>query len=206
MVGCGMATKEKAAKINAAADARAAAEKKATETATIPQQPKPTVEAPKVVVTPRQLSERGRFRDGLQYFEEQPFTGVVVNKYDNGQKWWEATYKDGKNHLYTTWHRKGQKWWERTYKDNKLHGLETEWHDNGQKKGERTFKDGKKHGLVTYWDRDGQKWREFTYKDGKTISGKVWIFHENGQNKKEYTYKGDKLISTKEWNEDGDPK
>ena len=48
--------------------------------------------------------------------------------------------------------------------------------------------------------------RAWTNKDGKTISGKVWIFHENGQNKKEYTYKGDKLISTKEWNEDGDPK
>ena len=44
MVGCGEAAKEKAAKIKAAADARAAAEKKATETATIPQQPKTTSE------------------------------------------------------------------------------------------------------------------------------------------------------------------
>jgi siroheme synthase (precorrin-2 oxidase/ferrochelatase) len=37
LVGCGEAAKEKAAKIKAAADARAAAEKKATEMATIPQ-------------------------------------------------------------------------------------------------------------------------------------------------------------------------
>ena len=43
-LGCGKATKEKAAKIKAAADARVAAEKKATETATIPQQPKTTSE------------------------------------------------------------------------------------------------------------------------------------------------------------------
>ncbi len=42
VVGCGKATKEKAAKIKAAADARAAAEKKATETATIPQPPQTT--------------------------------------------------------------------------------------------------------------------------------------------------------------------
>jgi hypothetical protein len=44
LVGCEKATKEKAAKIKAAADARVAAEKKATETATIPQQPKTTSE------------------------------------------------------------------------------------------------------------------------------------------------------------------
>ncbi|MDP6905776.1 MAG: hypothetical protein QF406_15225, partial [Verrucomicrobiota bacterium] len=44
LVGCGKATKEKAAKIKAAADDRVAAEKKATETATIPQQPKTTSE------------------------------------------------------------------------------------------------------------------------------------------------------------------
>ena len=44
LVGCGKATKEKAAQIKAAADDRAVAEKKATETATIPQQPKITSE------------------------------------------------------------------------------------------------------------------------------------------------------------------
>ena len=44
LVGCGKEAKEKAAKIKAAADARAVAEKKATETATIPQQPKTTSE------------------------------------------------------------------------------------------------------------------------------------------------------------------
>ena len=42
LVGCGGATKEKAAKIKAAADDRVAAEKKATETATIPQPPQTT--------------------------------------------------------------------------------------------------------------------------------------------------------------------
>tara|TARA_Y100001954_G_scaffold127093_1_gene136270 strand:- start:2405 stop:2968 length:564 start_codon:yes stop_codon:yes gene_type:complete len=44
LVGCGKATKEKGAQIKAAADDRAVAEKKATETATIPQQPKTTSE------------------------------------------------------------------------------------------------------------------------------------------------------------------
>jgi len=50
LVGCGKEAKEKAAKIKAAADARVAAEKKATETATIPQQPKTTSE--KLIVDP----------------------------------------------------------------------------------------------------------------------------------------------------------
>jgi len=44
VVGCGKETKEKSAKIKAAADAKAAAEKKAAETAKPPQQPETTSE------------------------------------------------------------------------------------------------------------------------------------------------------------------
>ena len=73
------------------------------------------VDAPPVVVDLSQLEERG----GLAYFEEKPFTGVAVEKYPNGQKSWEATFKDGEQH-----------------------GLETRWFENGQKKFEATYKDG----------------------------------------------------------------
>ena len=54
--------------------------------------PKVVTEAPKVVVDEDQLERR----DGLWYFEEKPFTGVVAEKYPNGQKKLEGTFKDGK--------------------------------------------------------------------------------------------------------------
>jgi hypothetical protein len=89
--------------------------------------PKPAVEAPKPAVNPHQLEKR----DGLQYFEGKPFTGRAVEKFKNGQKKWEDTYKDGK-----------------------LDGPQTMWHDNGQKAVEATFKDGE-HISQKSWDKDG---------------------------------------------------
>ena len=74
-------------------------------------------------------------RDGLMYEgdSETPFTGVAVEKYENGQEFAEATFKDGK-----------------------LEGPRTLWHENGQKKSEATLKVGK---LVseTKWDEEGNE-------------------------------------------------
>ena len=70
----------------------------------------------KVVIDGDQIEGRA----GTAYFEEKPFTGVAVWKYENGQKRQEQNWKDGK-----------------------LDGLATRWHENGQKKGEGNWKDGK---------------------------------------------------------------
>ena len=74
-------------------------------------------------------------KDGLFYEgdSETPFTGVLVDKYRNGQKMVELHFKDGK-----------------------YEGLSTEWHENGQKSHEMTWKDGK---LVseTKWDEEGNE-------------------------------------------------
>jgi hypothetical protein len=91
-----------------------------------------TAEVAKVVVDGDKIEER----EDLYYFEGKLFTGLAVDKYENGQKKYEATLKDGKEHgLWTEWYENGQKEEERTYKDGKLHGL-TRWHENGQKKNE----------------------------------------------------------------------
>ena len=61
----------------------------------------------------------------------EPYSGQAVWYYDNGQKKYERTYKDGK-----------------------LDGKWTWWHNNGQKRYERTYKDGE---LIesTLWDEEG---------------------------------------------------
>ena len=92
-------------------------------------------------------------RDGLAYEgdSETPFTGVMVEKHENGQKKAEGPFKDGK-----------------------IEGLVTEWYENGQKSVEVTLKDGKPEGLATRWHENGQKSREEIWKDGKKVSGTKW--------------------------------
>ena len=74
-------------------------------------------------------------RSGLIYERdsETPFTGVMVEKHENGQKKLERTFKDGKKE-----------------------GPITRWYKNGQKLVEGTYKDGKKVS-ETKWDKEGNE-------------------------------------------------
>ena len=76
--------------------------------------------------------------------------------------------------LYTSWYENGQKRFELTYKDGIHNGLLTWWYDNGQKESEGIYKDNKLEGLSTHWYENGQKSFEGTYKDGELISEKYW--------------------------------
>ena len=86
------------------------------------------------------------WKGGLRYApdSDKPYSGVAVEYHENGQKWIEATYKDGKEDgLWTKWYENGQKFREGTFKDGKQDGLWTDWYENGQKSYEVTYKDGK---------------------------------------------------------------
>ena len=74
-------------------------------------------------------------RSGLLYLinSETPFTGIVVGKYQNGQKEWGSNYKNGKPD-----------------------GPYIEWYDNGQKRREGTSKDGKPL-TGKHWDEEGNE-------------------------------------------------
>ena len=74
-------------------------------------------------------------RDGLMYEgdSETPFTGVAVDEWRRGKKWFNSPYKDGKPE-----------------------GLTTVWHPNGEKASELTYKDGKEVSK-TEWDEEGNE-------------------------------------------------
>ena len=55
------------------------------------------------------------------------------------------------------WYENGQKTYDAIYKDGKLDGFSTGWHENGQKQTEFTAKDGKPHGLMIEWRQNGKK-------------------------------------------------
>jgi antitoxin component YwqK of YwqJK toxin-antitoxin module len=97
--------------------------------------------------------------------------GILETWHENGQKFIECSYTDGKlDGLYQVWHDNCQKWKECTYKNGKLDGLYQQWHENGQKFIERNFKDGKEDGIYQSWNENGQKWVESTCKDGILVN------------------------------------
>ncbi len=49
----------------------------------------------------------------------------------------------------------GQKWYEVTYKDGKHDGLNTYWYENGQKQYEGILMDGDLVNLIGKWNEDG---------------------------------------------------
>ena len=73
----------------------------------------------------------------------------------------------------------GQKEFEITYKDGKFDGKGTAWHENGQIEGEGNYKDGKEDGKVTKWHENGQIEAEAIYKDGECISGDCDYFKKD---------------------------
>ena len=144
-------------------------------------------------------------RNDLLYLinSETPFTGIVVGKYQNGQKEWESNYKNGKEDgKATNWYESGQKEIEGAHKNGKAEGPHTQWHDNGQKEAEGAYKDGKLEGKWTLWYPNGKKEAEETYKNGKP-DGPYIDWYDNGQKRREGTSKGGKPLTGKHWDEEG---
>ena len=77
--------------------------------------------------------------------ETNPYTGIYLCKYDNGQKEKEGRYKDGKLiGEWTVWYESGEIASEENYKNGKLDGKLIEWFQfNGQIKREENYKNGK---------------------------------------------------------------
>ena len=72
---------------------------------------------------------------GLMYApgSDKPYSGEAVWYYDNGQKKYERTYKDGEEieNTYWSYYENGHKKYERTYKDRKEDRKATKWYKNG---------------------------------------------------------------------------
>ena len=88
------------------------------------------------------------------------FKNCEVEFYEDGQlKSVENKNEDGEwDGLHYGWYNNGEKRYERTYKDGKQDGVETWWdkYENGQKRYEGTYKNGE---IIStkIWDDDGKQ-------------------------------------------------
>jgi len=78
----------------------------------------------------------------------EPLTGVVFMKYDNGQLMYERNYEGGL-----------------------LDGLCKAWHENGQLSSEGSFKKDELNGVVRAWFSDGGLEYDRFYEMGRCIRG-----------------------------------
>lgn len=137
-----------------------------------------------------------RSRSGLAYVvnEEEPYTGVIYEAYENGQLKREVPYKDGKEEgVAKEWYENGQLHLAVPTKAGKMEGVGRAWHENGQLQTEDPYKDGKKEGIGKLWHENGQLLSETTYKDGERDGvEKLWL---NGLLFRETTYKAGKAVT-----------
>jgi antitoxin component YwqK of YwqJK toxin-antitoxin module len=103
---------------------------------------------------------------GLHFFLERKVSeqfgidkitnGLLVSFHENGQKYYEAVYKNGNiEGSYQYWYENGQKSCEGMYKNGKLDGIWLGWYTNGQKVCEGIYKGGKKVGEWKSWSNEG---------------------------------------------------
>ena len=121
-------------------------------------------------------------RGGLMYApnDDEPFTGIVFDFYENGEKKLDGNYRKGlMNGKWTYYYENGQKKVEAMMKDGKLDEKATRWHENGKKESEGTYKNGEQDGLWTEWYENGQKSYEGTFKDG-LLDGSPKKWNEDG--------------------------
>jgi len=93
-------------------------------------------------------------KDGLKYYNSEPFTGVVFVNHKNGKIWKEGTYKDGKMQgLSKGYYPSGKLWFEQDIQDGKYIYVK-KWHENGKLMSEQHYKKGK---VSSYkqWDEAG---------------------------------------------------
>ena len=120
--------------------------------------------------------------------------GKKIFWFENGQKGYELSYKEGKRHGQgTAWHEDGTNAYEEEHKEGELHGQAVYYHENGKKRDLKSYKDGEPHGPRKEWDEQGNPVREEYYQEGKKHGKDVWYHTNSSQPKTISNYENGKL-------------
>lgn len=127
-------------------------------------------------------SHDGKFIKNCFLDKKTPFSGTIVNYYENGKVEYVIPFKDGFKHgWYKRYHKNGQIRNEGKYEGGIPVGVHKDhWVDNKHKLKETTYKNGLKHTFVNHFS-DGTK-RYITYdKYGHSIAKDIKNLDKNGQ-------------------------
>ncbi|GAB1857416.1 hypothetical protein MHTCC0001_22520 [Flavobacteriaceae bacterium MHTCC 0001] len=122
-------------------------------------------------------STKLNLNNGILYYDDALFDGILVSTYDSGAKKSKIEYVAGKKHgAETRWYENGDKLLERFYVEGFKTGVHKSWWENGNLKFEYYFNDkGEHNGVMNEWYQSGQPLRAFNYQNGKEVgTQKLW--------------------------------
>ena len=132
-------------------------------------------------------------KDPAFYWGNRQLHGLKIFWHDNGQKYEECNYVDGKIHgVYRSWWLNGNKHEERIHETGQLYGPYQSWYDNGQKHEKSSYVQGKLDGSYQSWYDNGQKRMECSYIIGE-LDGPFQTWYSNGLKHKKCFYTTGKL-------------
>lgn len=116
----------------------------------------------------------------LILLDGEPFTGIAVTCYPEGDYAEQIAYLNGKrNGFLKRWYPNGllsQVTW---YTDNKRDGKSLSWWGNGLRKSVAEFRSDTLHGTVRQWYKNGRLFKMLRYENGNA-SGLQQAWRENG--------------------------
>jgi len=106
-----------------------------------------------------------------KYYGNELYVSKEIRYYPNGRISEEGSYteKGLKNGLWTYYFENGEKWLEENYSDGKKHGKTTEWYKSGKKMYVANYKYDLPNGKWIIWNEDGQKISTQEYNEGTLV-------------------------------------
>lgn len=133
--------------------------------------------SPSVIPVVDALDENLKLDNGVLFYKEVPYNGVLVSYYEAEKLKSKIEYVDGKKHgSENQWYINGNKFIERFYKEGFKTGVHKAWWEDGTQKFEYHFNEkGEFHGIVKEWYKNAQIFRVFNYVNGKELgSQRMW--------------------------------
>jgi antitoxin component YwqK of YwqJK toxin-antitoxin module len=126
---------------------------------------------------------------GVLYHGEAPFSGLLVERYDDGARKRVTPYYQGRIHgLVRGWYPDGSPMEERLYRLGEKEGTHRGWWENGQRRFAYHFRNGRHEGRAREWFPNGISYRDFNYEDGKE-AGPQRMWYEDGTLRANYVVK-----------------
>lgn len=133
-----------------------------------------------------------RFNNGVLWYGNLPFSGVLAESYPNGRLKAKTEYQHGKKHgAERMWYPTGELYWRRNYQNGEKDGVHQGWWPNGQKKFLYHFVNGRYDGDAQEWYANGQLAKSQHFALG-VEAGEQKAWRENGKLYVNYVMKNGK--------------
>jgi antitoxin component YwqK of YwqJK toxin-antitoxin module len=129
-------------------------------------------------------------RQGVLFYHEKPFTGIVIDKYPNNQLIMMNVFLNGLlEGKQEKWYSDGSKMEVRFYKENRKSGEHHGWWENGQMKFEYFIENDIPIKTHREWYQNGQLYSLSNYNQEGQPEGEQKMWYETGQIKSNYVIK-----------------